>query len=287
MPMRGCNTTRCALSLSQPFMRRFIFISIGLLAILAGVIYFGDYIRDKDSGGWSGFSYWNYRRAPSGLPRPLFAVRVGGRFGFIDANGQMVIDPKFERVGRFQEGLCVATESGRDGYIDATGAWIITARFAAAGSFREGRAVVRESDKGGYGYIDRTGMLVISHQYDAASDFVDGVARVGHATKLGKLKGSIADVGVECWYEYIDPQGRRVAKPAMNNPPPINEPGPLMPFGVPGKMGYKDASGRVIVEPIFDRADPFEDGMGCVGSDGGRKNGYVDATGRVVWTPSE
>lgn len=268
-------------------MRRAIFSSIGLLVVLASVFYLGDCSRDRDSGGWPGFHYWNLRRAPSGLPQPLFEVQVGGLCGFIDSTGRMMIDPKFERVGRFQEGLCVATEGGRDGYIDETGAWIIPARFVIAHAFREGRAVVRDSYTGGYGYIDRTGSLVISYQYDAAGDFVDGVARVGHATKLGKLKSSIADVGVECWYEYIDLQGHRVAKPSMINPPSINEPGPLIPFGEPGKMGYKDASGRVVVEPRFDRADPFEDGLGSVGIEGGRKNGYVDATGRVVWTPSE
>lgn len=266
-------------------MRRVILISIGVAAILAATIYLGEWSRDKNSGGWSDFQYWN-RPGPTGLPRPLFKVQVSGLFGFIDSTGRVVIDPRFERVGRFQDGLCAVAEGGLYGYIDGTGAWVISPRFAMAGPFREGRARVRESLAGKYGYIDRTGALVIPYRYDDAGDFVDGVTRVGHATKLGRLKSSFADVGVECWYEYIDLQGQTVAKPAITNPPPAMAIGPLVPFGVPGRMGFKDTSGRVVVEPIFERADPFEEGLAGVGIEGGRKNGYVDATGRVVWTPS-
>jgi hypothetical protein len=189
-------------------------------------IYLGDCTRDKDSGGWAGFRYWHLRRTDSGLPAPLFPVRVGGKFGFINSAGEVVIAPQFERVGRFQEGLCAATQSGGDGYIDGAGTWAIAPRFVMAGAFREGRAAVRDSYDGKYGYVDPKGTLVIPHKYDTASDFVNGVARVGFATKLGMIKGAVADVGVECWYEYIDLHGRRVAKPPMSSLSPTEDPAP-------------------------------------------------------------
>ncbi|MFN0010378.1 MAG: WG repeat-containing protein [Phycisphaerales bacterium] len=268
-------------------MRRLLFVLIGLVAILAGLLYIGDYGRERDSVDMREWSYWGYRHGPSGLSRPLFPVRVGGQLGFIDATGRVVIEPQFLRAYTFTEGLCVATTSSeRSGYIDETGAWVIPPRFAMALPFRGGRAAVKGEDRGRFGYIDRTGTLVIPYRYYTASEFVDGVARVGHATLWGRLKGSFADVGMECWYEYIDLQGRRVAKPEMNNPRNDAEPRPLFPFGPPGKMGYKDANGLVVVEAIYARADPFEDGLGCVATEGG-KNGYVDATGRMVWPPSQ
>jgi len=267
---------------------RGLLLLIGTAAILGGSAYLWyPYVGRDTSNSWSDFLYWNLRRGASGLDRPLFSVRVNGLFGFIDETGRMVIRPQFERVFRFQEGVCLATQGGRDGYIDGSGSWVIPPRFVMASNFHEGHASVRESFTGKDGYIDRAGQLVIPYQFDTASDFVGGVARVGYATALGKLKSSFVDVGVDCAYEYIDTKGKRVSKPPTTNPPAVEKSGPLFPFGEPNKMGYKDSNGRIVVQPVFARADPFEDGLGCVGTEGGWKNGYVNAAGQVVWPPSE
>lgn len=51
----------------------------------------------------------------------LAAVRIEGRWGFIDPEGRVVIQPTFEMVGRFWNGLAEFTVGDRAGVIDRNG----------------------------------------------------------------------------------------------------------------------------------------------------------------------
>jgi len=51
----------------------------------------------------------------------LMAVRVGGRFGYIDVMGVMVIPPQFDQAGRFINGLAVVKTGASTSQIDRTG----------------------------------------------------------------------------------------------------------------------------------------------------------------------
>jgi hypothetical protein len=53
----------------------------------------------------------------------------GGRLGFVDLDGRVVIPLRFRRVGRFDHGLCKAATRDTLGYIDRSGAWIWSSRF--------------------------------------------------------------------------------------------------------------------------------------------------------------
>jgi hypothetical protein len=92
-----------------------------------------------------------------------FRVLQGGRWGYIDAKGGLVIPPQFDRAGPFSEGLAAVVKGARSGYVDAGGAWALEPAQAPAGlehrPFSNGRAVVRVG--GREGAIDRTGRLVI------------------------------------------------------------------------------------------------------------------------------
>jgi hypothetical protein len=72
---------------------------------------------------------------------------LGGRYGFMDKMGRLVIDPRYELVGPFSEGLAAARLAGNWGFIDRRGDVVIPARFAdtaagAPGPFRSGLARV-------------------------------------------------------------------------------------------------------------------------------------------------
>ena len=51
-------------------------------------------------------------------------VQTGERWGFINAAGEMVIPPMFERARTFSNGLAYVTLDGRPGYIDTDGAFV-------------------------------------------------------------------------------------------------------------------------------------------------------------------
>ena len=82
-----------------------------------------------------------------------------GLWGYIDKTGQMSIEPRFEEVKDFSQGLAPAQTSGKWGYIDKTGQWVISPQFDEASVFnKEGHAfVVVASDMH---LIDRTGKLI-------------------------------------------------------------------------------------------------------------------------------
>jgi len=54
----------------------------------------------------------------------LFPVRVGGKNGYIDKTGKILIKPQFDYAWPFFEGLAVVKIGDRLGYIDKTGEFI-------------------------------------------------------------------------------------------------------------------------------------------------------------------
>jgi predicted DNA-binding WGR domain protein len=95
----------------------------------------------------------------------------GGKWGFIDKTGKVVIQPQFDYAFGFSEGL-VAVEIRTEttsmvrmwGYIDRTGKLVIKPQFSFAQGFRHGLAQVEIDDATSqerkFGYIDKTGKYV-------------------------------------------------------------------------------------------------------------------------------
>jgi hypothetical protein len=77
----------------------------------------------------------------------LAAVRGDRKWGFIDAKGKMVIAPQFDEIRDFSEGLATVRIGKRSGFINKKGAWAFeaTAQFLIethSSIFREGLAKV-------------------------------------------------------------------------------------------------------------------------------------------------
>jgi hypothetical protein len=199
----------------------------------------------------------------------LLPVKVSGKWGYINTNGQLVIDPQFDYAGNFRQGravIClgkpcswwdVDSSSGSDerwGYIDAAGKMVITPQYGKAAEFSEGLASVCTGDCSSNptkafsrGYIDRDGKTVIAMQFGIASNFSQGLAQVCVGTCLWKEKE-----------------------------------------GYSGKFGFIDHTGRFVINPQYDNAFDFKNGFAqiIVGHGDEAKTGYVDKTGKVIWQPS-
>src|SRR5690606_5863320 len=74
----------------------------------------------------------------------LYEITVGGKSGFIDQTGKVVIEPKFDGVDDFSEGLTKSYMVGKysTGYIDKTGEIVIQPQFDIGSNFSEGFAWV-------------------------------------------------------------------------------------------------------------------------------------------------
>src|ERR1700690_1621508 len=140
----------------------------------------------------------------------LYPVVVDGRWGFVNKSGETVINPQFERVGGFAEGLAPVRLS-RWGYVDSSGKITIVPQFDKADVFNEGLAAIKvggggggspfpndprpfaHGGGGGYGYINTDGKFAINPQFEDAGMFSDGLGPVrtggrwGYVDKTGTV----------------------------------------------------------------------------------------------------
>jgi hypothetical protein len=94
--------------------------------------------------------------------------------------GQIVINPQFDEVGEFYEGLAAARVGERWGFIDKLGKYVVNPQFDKVGYFNEGLAPVRVGDDetGKWGYVDKSGRYAINPRWDDASEFNKGISTV-------------------------------------------------------------------------------------------------------------
>ena len=88
---------------------------------------------------------------------------------------------RYASVGELRERRAAVLDTvdgaPRWGYVDAEGRLVILCRYAAAAPFSEGRAAVQIPGER-WGYIDTTGLMVIAPEYAVASPFADSLAWV-------------------------------------------------------------------------------------------------------------
>lgn len=175
----------------------------------------------------------------------IFYKKDGG-MGVVKKTGEIILEPKYARVGSFSEGFAAVQISGdengvKSGFIDTTGKFVFGRMFGDILDFEEGYAAVQIDGK--WGFIDRSGKLVIENKFDDVIANADGLAVVG--IKKGKT----------IKYGFIDYTGKFVL-------PPIYDEAYLFEYGLAPvklkkKYGYIDRSGKFIIPPKFDNALGF------------------------------
>ncbi len=123
------------------------------------------------------------------------AFSEGGRWGYRDRSGTVIIPPRFDLAVSFPEEAHVLEQgertvvkvhesaplgrvklNGKWGYVDPSGRLVIAPRFDQASDFFTDLTSVRVGDK--WGFIDRSGRMVIAPRFDEASPFLRGAAHV-------------------------------------------------------------------------------------------------------------
>lgn len=188
----------------------------------------------------------------------LAAFRIGDKYGYVNAAGIQTIKARFDAAGPFSEGLAAVRLGKKYGYVDKTGKLAIDVRFDDALPFSEHRAAVKTMGK--YGYIDPSGEMVIASQFDAAYRFSQGMAGVRKEKHCG----------------FIGLKGE--TKVAFRFSGVGNFEAGLAPAKVDGKYGYINSSGAFAIEPKFEHAMPFSGGFLAAVSISG-KQGYINRKG--------
>ena len=190
----------------------------------------------------------------------LAAVRQGGKWGFIDESGALVIPCQWDYVGSFSNGRALVfngslksmnyPDEGSYGFIDAQGK-LICDGWEYAGDYADGCARVMLDGK--YGYIDLDGAYVSQPQWDFASDFSSGFGMVftGRLNKYGSPQEGL--------YGYVSADGR-VIEPRWAEAVPFHE--GLAPVRENYRWGYIDGSGETVIACKWDYAYYFSSGIG-------------------------
>lgn len=240
----------------------------------------------------------------------LFEIKVNNQYGFIDKTGKIVVEPQFQGVYEFSDGLARIYTSGEfnTGYIDETGKIVIEPRFDIGGNFSEGFVWVgfdpqktfssvkvgnitlnsyssQSSHSFNYniGFIDKSGKFITEPIYKLAGNFSEGLAFV--KTKENK-------------FGFIDKSGKFAIAPKFDWASEFSE-GLALVF-VKGKYGFIDKMGKFVIKPQFTKAESFSEGLAVVKIGGavrepsfGMQNitttiadtdyAYVDKTGKIVF----
>lgn len=191
-------------------------------------------------------------RAPEPL---LFPVAEGGKLGFINAAGEVIIPLRFEAGQEwwhqdanegFFEGRARVTVGGKHGFIDGEGRVVIAPEYERAEHFAEGLAGVRKEKDGPWQYLDRDGAVAIAGPFSYTDQFSGGVAFVREA-------------GGERW-GLIDRTGRFVVPPRFDSYGEFDAEG-LARVNVNKRPELIDRQGRAADVPALPTMGGFHDGL--------------------------
>lgn len=204
----------------------------------------------------------------------IASAEQNGKYGYIDRNGNLIVDFVFDGGYSFSEGLAAVKTNSKWGFVDKTGKFVIEPQFENAFTFSEGVAPVKLNQK--WGFIDKAGKLVIEPQFEDVYEFSEGLS----AVKLNQKWG------------FIDKTGKFVIKPKFDNirgfsfksgfaivttnERPKNQWDPYIKH-----TGMINKSGFYVILPEYEDLLPFEDdiAVATVIESDYRVRRYVDKSG--------
>jgi hypothetical protein len=185
------------------------------------------------------------------------------KHGFINRSGEIVIQPMYDKIGYFIDGIAQASINDKWGFIDNKGNWVIQPMFDDNYNFIDGIARASINDK--WGFIDKKGNWVIQPMFDGIADFSDG----------------IADASINEKWGFIDEKGNWVIQPMFDEIGDFSD--GFAHASINDKWGFIDKKGNWVIQPMFDDIGEFKDGIARASIND--KWGLIDKKGNWVIQP--
>ena len=234
----------------------------------------------------------------------LVPFKEAGKWGFKDALGKTIIEPKYDNVGAFSSGLAPVNmgaqaenlfnssikTGGIWGYVDVRGKLVVPITLDYACKFSDGLAQVRNHQ--GVRYLDPSGKVVIDLGHvSQAGDFHEGVAPVYEdrftqgkdwKTRFIDKNGRAAFMVDGYAEEFYDGMAVLTVAQEKIDPKVSNE---------RRLDGYIDRTGKVAIPLRFAEALAFHEGLAAVRPKKttvwrmGDTWGYIDKSGKYAIEP--
>jgi hypothetical protein len=250
---------------------------------------------------------------PIETPRGNFLLTFGGLWGFVNSKGAVAIEPRFDRVKRFTEGLAAinanvvwdreagAALGGKWGFINSRRETVIPPIFDDVKPFYSGVAVYWDAHAKLFGLINKKGAILLRPTYtaigsfDDSNPFHDGLARAERHGRLpsylrpagtvafecacGEFSEGLASIDMRGRVGYVNTKGATVIAPAFDEVRQFSE--GLAAVRKGQTWGYADKKGNLVIAPRFETAHPFVDGLALAEISHARW-AYIDTKGQVV-----
>ena len=197
----------------------------------------------------------------------LLCLEQNDKWGAVNTKGEWVIQPQYENLNYFENGIAKATVNGRYGYINKQGEWVIQPQFIEEYYyFSEGLSAARTDDK--VGYIDAEGnwkIVLSGYEWVHLDEFVQGVTQVSTNKGYGLL-GKDGNWICEPQYERIYRVNCGVAPVEVSSL----------------SCGVINTSGEMIVQPLYRVVEKYYDDGYAVAQKQNGKWVILDTEGNVV-----
>lgn len=194
-----------------------------------------------------------------------------GKWGFIDKNGNVVVDFRYDEVRSYSNGVAVVFKGGKAGLVDYNGKEILKPTFSYIYDFvgKYGYFVIRRELDGrideSYGFLDNSGKVIVEPIYGYVKFIYSDIAAVRNKNgskyfllKIGENK-KITDELFDDINEFSEDRGV---------------------FRLGNKYGIIDTSGKILTDAEYDEIRGFRGGYSVARLD--NKFGLLNKDGNVV-----
>ncbi len=172
-------------------------------------------------------------------------VKQYGNWGFINKRNKILCRPVFEKANSFSNGLARVSAEGKCGFVNEKGETVIPFRSKYAGDFNNRLAPVRTENRK-WGFIDRDDQLILSDVYDEAGPFENGIAIVKRRPKYGAID-KMGESRIAVIYDDLLFIGENLIKVSIN-----------------GLSSLINEKGETISEMKYNEISNFKEGMAKV-----------------------
>ena len=216
----------------------------------------------------------------------IFPIVLGGKCGYIDLQGSVIVKPQFYRCRRISDGAAAFLADNSNpslwGYIDLQGNVTIPPSFEWVGDFSEGVAAARKN--GQIVFIDHKGKILLKKEpLRIPGTGQDGPVDLQFSEGLMAFPDTATGK-----FGYIDRSGQFLIPPQFDGAYPFHD--GLARIAAGSRFGYIDDKGASLIEPVFNEATDFNEGFAAAVQDSRGKTvvGFIDKTGQFrICSPFE